>query len=183
MSETNILYQKEGFIFTKKVTNNYNISFTIQNNNIILSKIIDFHLVKLIYDLNPDIYEKINIQPINENEVKINFLMKHLFEDLGLPQRFSYVYMSKVIEENCIQFISQSIKNERPHGMPSDAELLPIQNMNCNCAVVNNHEIQFSCNIIFDNTMVVPPIAEKLVGIIIYKIFNRVKQFIENIRM
>lgn len=183
MSETNILYQKEGFTIIKKATNNYNLSFTMQNNNIILSKIIDFNLVKLIYDLNSDIYEKINIQHINENEVKINFLMKHLFEDLGLPQRFSYMYMSKVIEDNCIKFISQTIKNERPDGMPCDSELLPIQNMDCNCKIIDNHVIQFSCNIVFDSIMIVPPIAEKMVGLILYKIFYRVKQFIENIRM
>ena len=45
------LYSKEGFRFVKNENNNYNLSFEMENNHIILSKIIDFNLVKLIYDL------------------------------------------------------------------------------------------------------------------------------------
>ena len=59
------LYSKEGFVFTKNEKNNYSLSFEMVNKNIILSKIIDFNLVKLIYDLNSDIYEKINLNIIN----------------------------------------------------------------------------------------------------------------------
>lgn len=183
MTEPHILYSKEGFTFTKNTKNNYSLSFVIQNNNIILSKIIDFNLVKLIYDLNHDIYEKVDILKINDDEAIVNLLMKHLFEDLGLPQRFSYVLMKRIVENDCIKFISHSIKDKRPEGMPPDAELMPVQNMNCECNIINPHKMQFTCIIIFDNTMTVPPVAEKLVGLIIYKIFNRVKQFIENVRM
>lgn len=177
------LYSKEGFKFCKNEKNNYSLSFVMQNNNIILSKIIDFNLVKLIYDLNPDIYEKVNLQIINENEAISNLLMKPLFEDIGMPQRFSYIYMTKTIGENYIKFISESIKDKRPDNMPEKAELLPIKNINCNCDIITNHKIVFTCNVIFENTMVVLPVSEKIVGLIIYKIFNRVKQFIENVRM
>ena len=46
------LYSKEGFTFIKNEKNNYILTFEMENNHIILSKIIDFNLVKLIYDLN-----------------------------------------------------------------------------------------------------------------------------------
>lgn len=177
------IYSKEGFVFKKNEQNNYSLFFHIENNYIILSKIIDFNLVKLIYDLNNDIYEKVNLHIINENEANINLLMKHLFEDLGLPQRFSYLHLKKINRENNITFESQTIRSERPEGMPVDAELMPIRNMICNFNIITPHNIQFICNIQFENTMTVPPIAEKLVGLILYKIFNRVKQFIENIRI
>jgi hypothetical protein len=72
MSNSNILYSKEGFIFTKNDKNDYTLSFSMQNNSIVLSKIIDFKLIKLIYDLNGDIYEKINMNIINENEAIAN---------------------------------------------------------------------------------------------------------------
>ena len=183
MTEPNILYSKEGFIFTKNVKNNYSITFQIENNNIILSKIIDFNLIKLIYDLNNDIYEKCKLQIINENEAIINLLMKHLFEELGLPQRFSYLHIKRIVSENNITFMSESIKSERPPDMPPDAELMNIKNMIINCDNITPHKINFTCNIFFENTMVVPAISEKLVGLILYKIFNRVKQFIENIRV
>jgi len=177
------LYSKEGFTFVKNEKNNYSLTFQMENNNIILAKIIDFNLVKLIYDLNSDIYEKVKLEIINENEATINLLMKHLFEEIGLPQRFSYLSMKKTVGENNIKFIAQSIKSERPEGMPDDAELMPLENMICNCVIITPHKIKFMCNILFEPIMNIPQVAEKLVGLILYKIFNRVKQFIENVRM
>ena len=177
------LYSKEGFAFVKNIKNNYSLTFQMENNHIILAKIIDFNLVKLIYDLNSDIYEKVNLNIINDNEAIIILLMKHLFEELGLPQRFSYLHLKKTVGENNIKFVSQSIKSERPLDMPPDAELMPIQNMTCDCDIITPHKIKFTCNILFEPIMNIPPVAEKLVGLILYKIFNRVKQFIENVRM
>ena len=177
------LYSKEGFVFTKNEKNSYSLSFEMENKDMILSKIVDFNLVKLIYDLNNDIYEKVNLKIINENEATINLLMKHLFEDLGLPQRFSYVHVKKIYYENRITFESQTINSERPEGMPTDAELMPIRKMVSNCDIITPHKIRFTFIILFENHMIVPPVAEKLVGLILYKIFNRVKQFIENVRM
>ena len=77
MTSSNVLYSKEGFIFTKNDKNDYTLSFSMQNNSIVLSKIIDFNLIKLIYDLNGDIYEKININIINENEAIANLLINY----------------------------------------------------------------------------------------------------------
>jgi len=183
MTEPIILYSKEGFIFKKNEKNNYNLSFKMENDHIIIPKIIDFNLVKLIYDLNNDIYEKVNLHVINETEAILNLLMMNLFEDLGLPQRFSYVHIKKYTEKNNIKFVSQTIKGERPEGMPIDAELMSIQNMICNCNIITNHKIDFSFEIIFENTTIIPTVAEKMVGLILFKIFKRVKQFIENVRM
>lgn len=177
------LYSKEGFVFKRNQKNNYSLCFEMENNHMMLSKIIDFNLVKLIYDLNSDIYEKVNFKIINENEAIINLLMKHLFEDLGLPQRFSYLHIKKISQENNITFESQTIKSERPEGMPTDSELMPIQNMICSCDIITPNKIQFTCNILFESKMNVPSVAEKLVGLILYKIFYRVKQFIENVRI
>jgi hypothetical protein len=183
MDSENILFDKDGFRFVCVKKNNYKLEFNMENKNIILSKIIDFSLIKLIYDLNPDVYETVNIQRVNENEAIVTFLMKHLFEDLGLPQRFSHIHMIKSIEERSISFNSYSIKNRRPKDMPEDAELMAIQHLNCTCTIISDHKIDFSVTVMFDSNMNVPAFAEKLVGMILNKIFKRVKQFIENVRM
>jgi hypothetical protein len=183
MTEITTLYLKDGFLFVRNEKNNYDLSFQIDNDSIILEKILEFNLVKLIYDLNSDIYEKVNVEIINEDEAVANLLMKHLFEELGLPQRFSYLHIRKMVGVNNIKFVSQTIKSGKPEGMPLDAELMPIESMICNCDIITPHKIQFTCNVLFEPIMNVPHIAEKLVGIILYKIFKRVKQFIENVRM
>ena len=87
------LFDKDGFKFSCVKKNHYSLTFTMENNKIVLSKIIDFNLIKLIYDLNPDVYEKVNIETLNNDEVNLTLLMKHFFEDLGLPQRYSFIHM------------------------------------------------------------------------------------------
>jgi len=64
------LFDKDGFQFSRVKKNNYKIAFFMENSNIILSKIIDFNLIKLIYDLNGDVYEKVSIEQLNENEFR-----------------------------------------------------------------------------------------------------------------
>jgi len=177
------IFEKDGLRFLKIKKNFYNLLFTMENRNIILEKIIDFNLVNIIYELNKDIYEKMNLTKINDNEIIVNFLMKHFFEDIGLPQRFSYLHIKKTIENGIITFESQTIKSERPPDMPVDSELLNIEKIIIMCNIVSPHSIVFSTNVIFDDNVNIPPFAEKMVGIIINKIFKRVKQFIENTRI
>ena len=177
------LFDKDGFKFSCLKKNHYSLTFIMENNKIVLSKIIDFNLIKLIYDLNPDVYEKVNIEALNNDEIILTLLMKHFFEDLGLPQRYSFIHMKKVDEECKINFIAQSIKSHKPEGMPEDAELMALQNMIAICDIITPHKVNFSFNVIFDGEMNFPPFAEKMVGMILHKIFKRVKQFIENVRL
>jgi hypothetical protein len=181
MDSEDILFDKEGLKFVKVKKNHYKLNFSMENKNIMISKIIDFNLIKLIYDLNSDIYEKVHIETLNENQVVTTLLIKHLFEDLGLPQRFSYNHISKFVEERRITFLSKSIKSQRPEGVPNDAELMAIEDMTIICDIITNHKAVFSLNILFDSELNVPAFVEKIVGVIVGKIFKRVKQFIENV--
>ncbi|MFY7729924.1 MAG: hypothetical protein ACOVRN_10430 [Flavobacterium sp.] len=183
MTELEILYAKEGFTFAKHATNQYSLRFAITNDHMVLTKIVDFPLIKLIYDLNTDIYEYAHLTVINEQEATINLLMRHLFEDLGLPQRFSYLHVKKTAIDQCIQFTCTTIRSERPAQMPPDAELMPIQTMSCICRGYTNHRMECEMRVHFDDSMRVPAVAEKMVGMILFKIFKRVKQFIEDVRI
>jgi len=183
MNTETILFDKDEFKFSRICKNHYKQTFSIENKNINVSKIIDFTLIKLMYDLNKDVYEKSNIEKINDNEVNVTLLMKHYFEDIGLPQRFSFVNMKKIIEEKKIIFYSQSIKSVRPPDMPEGSLPISIKNMICVCDIISPHNIDFSLNIYFDDSMIVPSFIEKIIGMISNKIFKRVKQFIENVRL
>ena len=175
------LYEKEAFIFSRIKKNNYKMEFCMENKNIVLSKIIDFNLIKLIYNLNPDIYEKVELEIINDNEALATILMKNLFEELGFPQKFSYLEMKREIDNNKIIFISKSIQSDRPINIPIDAESMAVENMISVCDIITPHKINFSFNIKFENNIIIPSFMEKMVGIILHKIFKRVKQFIENV--
>jgi hypothetical protein len=183
MAEIEVLLNKEGLQFSRVQEKHYRLTFSMENPNIILSNIIDFNLIKLIYDLNVDIYEKVILDKINDNEAIATLLIKHFFEDIGLPQRFSFLHIKKFVEESRIIFVSQSIRSHKPEGMPEEAELMAINDLTSVCDIITPHKINFSFNIIFDPIMNIPPFAEKVVGLILFKIFKRVKQFIENVRL
>jgi hypothetical protein len=183
MEEEQIISNKEGLVFSKIKKNNYKLSFPLENKNIDLSKIVDFSLIQLIYNLNSDVYETVRLEKLNDNEAIATLVMKHFFEDLGLPQRFSYVHIQKFIEKDRISFRSQSIQSHRPEGIPEDAELMSIKELISICDIVNPHQINNSFVIMFDDVMYIPPFVEKLVALILNKMFKRVKQFIENIRL
>ena len=49
MNNETILLEKDGFKFYKTKDNEYYSNFCLNNTNIILSQIIDFNLMKLVY--------------------------------------------------------------------------------------------------------------------------------------
>ena len=178
-----ILFNKEGFIFSRIKKNHYKLEFTMENNNINIPKIIDFNLVKLIYDLNPDVYEKTDIKIINKYEAVFTALLKHFGEDLGLPQNYSFLNMKLINEEKRIIIKSQSIYSYKPEWIPSDAELMKIDELKSICNIITPHNVAFTCLVTFNPESNIPTFAEKMVGVILFKIFKRVKQFIENVRI
>ena len=178
-----ILFNKDGFTFTRKSEHHYEVNLSMTNNNILLDKLVDFGLMKLIYDLNPDIYIKSSIEKLSENEAIVTLLLKHLFEDIGLPQKYSYVHMTKKVEQNKVTFISKSIHSHRPEGIPENAELMSIDNLECICDIETPHKINFTFEVIFDKKRRTPPFfVQKMLGNIMNKIFKRVKLFIESLQ-
>ena len=178
-----VVLEKDGMKFKRLEKNKYNLSYSIENNNIILLSIINFDLIKLIYELNPDIYEKVNLIKNNDNQANITLLMKHFFNDLGIPQKYSHMQITKYISDKKINFIGSSIISEKPSYIPNDVELMQIESLNITCTSITPHKIIFNCAISFHNSITIPPFIEKMIGMIVSKVFNRVKMFIENIKV
>ena len=153
----------------------------MENKNILLANVVNFDLIKLIYELNGDIYETVDIKNTSDNEATVVLVMKHLFEDLGLPQRYSYLHMTKIVNNNEIIFRSQSIYSERPENIPKDSELMALKESIGTCKIISPHKITFSFAVVFEDYVKIPQFAEKMIGLILNKIFKRVKQFIENV--
>jgi len=183
MEKEHLIFKKESLQFIRLDKNKYKLTFLMENKNILISSIIDFTLIKLICELNSDIYEKYSIENINNNEIICTLLMKNFFEDLGFLQNYSHLHIQKFYEEKKVIFKSHSIHSEKPDTIPDDAELLSIKEMTNICEIITPHIIHFSFYINFEQNVNIPNFAEKMVGIVLNKIFNRVKQFIENITL
>ena len=177
-----IIYEKDGFKFEKLKNNAFNISFDVENIKLDLPSLINFDLVKLIYELNSDIYISSNLEKIpDSNAAIVTLLMNHFFADLGLPQRYSHIYMTQETQEKQIVFNACSIYTcPKPNGIPDEAQLMPIKYMIITCDIITQNKVDFKCSIVFDDELRIPPFAEKVIGLMIHKIFTRVKKFINN---
>ena len=179
--EEKIIFEKKGFKFFKK-DSNYCCTFSIINNNIYLPSIISFELIKIIHSLNPDISESIELDKISDNEINCLIIIKNLFQDLGLPQKYGYLNIKKVINNNKILFHAFPKNMDFEYKkLPASCESVKIHSIKCICEIITNHELNFTFDIYLQDNFYIPPFLEKMIGLISHKLFNRVKQFIENI--
>jgi hypothetical protein len=169
---------KKGIKFQKINKNTYNISFLLENKNCVLSSLVDFELMNLMYKLNSDVYESIEIEKISESESNITLILKKVFYDF-LPQKYAYLNIKKSISNNTITFHSEIIKNSKPKCVNESLEPVNIDTILNTFEIVDNHKIIFDCNLIFNDNIQVPAIFDKLFAALINKMFLRFKQFIE----
>ena len=183
--KSNILMDKRGMKIVKLTNNEYTVTCAIQNNQFILPSIINFDMVKLIFDLNPDIYEKAILKKNAAlDNATICSLMKDIYSDLGIPQScicmtVEMVKLSDVIKFKCDPLVNKTTPAEFS-GVP-DLYLLPIKNLIIDCNILTNHHIEINCKIKVDDDVEIEAFIEKMVITIMHKIFIRLKQFIENL--
>ena len=177
--ENSVIVNKDGFQFSKQGTNQYNAGFTLENNKIRIPAIINIDFVKVIYDLSPDLFESVSLAKINESEAMLTLLVKPLFEDLGVSQKFIYLHIRRMQTKSSIIFESQTIHSQRPDKIPEDAELVNICMLTNEFTIHSNHKVVVSNKIVLDDDIVIPPFVDKIVGTLLAKVFKRVKQFIE----
>ena len=89
----------------------------------------------------------------------------------------------KTTTEKGVNFVGSSIFSEKPSCIPNDVELLPIDNLDIECTMSSPHKVNLNCIIVFNNALIIPAFIEKVIGIIVNKIFSRIKKFIENIKV
>ena len=180
---------KNDFQMDKLNSGEYNIKFHLENNKIHLDNIIDFYLIKLLYELNQDIYEKIDLKILNDTQGTLLAINKHLFQDLGISQKYSCLKITKkILGTSKIIFDLQTIKTNPhtdsiTHLIPEKAERLPIEQFIIVCNIINQHKVEFVIDFKIDIDIIeLPDFVENALCKIFIKMFKRVKQFIENIQ-
>jgi len=134
-----------------------------------------------MYDLSPDIFESVKFVKSNEDEAIITLLIKHLFQEIGLPQKYLYLHMKRTESAASVVFEAVTIDQKRPDNIPDDAELLVLSRMVNACEIISPNSIKLLHTIVLDEGHTIQPYVEKFIGTILSKIFKRLKQFIENV--
>lgn len=179
-SKSNIIMKKDGFSFEKLDNKCYYTTFDIKIKNLNLSDIINFDLIKVLYDLNPDIYDLVEIEKINENEANIIILMKHLFKDLGLPQKYSYLNIKFIKNHRFFKFESKPIKRSKPSQVPISAEVVDFERIDTICEFINNNHVIVKNYTYIGSVTNNMSYFDKIAASITFKIITRLINFISN---
>jgi len=179
-SKSNVIMKREGFSFEKLDNKCYYTTFDIKNSNLNLYDIINFDLIKVLYDLNPDIFDLVEIEKINENEANLIIVMKHLFKDLGLAQKYSYLNIKLLKTNRFFKFESKPIKTSKPPQVPLSAEAVDFDRVETiGEFITNNHVIMKNYTYLgsVTNSM---SYFDKIAASITFKIITRMINFISN---
>jgi hypothetical protein len=179
-----VLLDKDGTKIVKYDKGCYTINFEFFNPNIILANVVGFDLFKLIHDLNPDICEKIEIQKIDETNALMTSLIKNFFEDLGFAQKFSCLQVKKEYIKDYFIFSFKTYSKYRPKWITDDdIELGHLDGITLICVPQNDHYMKLCCKVEYSEENDVPVFVQKTSIMMINKIINRLKQFIENVKV
>lgn len=179
-NDDSIVCNKHNIILRRnKNSKTYSLDFKLQNTNINLKNIINFKLYELIAELNKDVVEKIEvINTISDTVIDLLFVFKRFGKELGIGQK--YMVLRSIYEKNISQVRILS------HSIPYDKTIINYQLVNSNYANLavyfsSDHEanVKYTFNIDLDEEL--PSYMENIIGLLMKKIFYRVKIFIEKI--
>ena len=60
-----------------------------------------------------------------------------------MPQKYSHLHVTKIINDKQIIFRSKSIYTDRPQNIPEDAELMAMKENIGVCNIITPHKINF----------------------------------------
>ena len=160
------------------------IVFIIENNNINIYNLINFSLYKLIGELNQDILETIKIVNLTEDdsECDILFLFKSLSKELGISKKYMLIKNKKQIVDNQIIFKSYDLDVNEMGINLNGYEKIKCNNamLTINLLSLTSAQINYTFNMEINDYL--PIYMENITGLMMKKIFYKLKSFIEMIR-
>jgi hypothetical protein len=168
-----------------KQENEYLVHFHLENNQLLLNKIINLSFIKIITSLNADFIDDVVFLDSTENTATVFISLKHFYCDLGFPQFYSHIKINLSKEENEDLFFSvETIEDSPPPEIlpkHENIELLNISNAQIRCHFETPHNCQIEQKIVVNKEKyVIPEFIERSLTVILYKMFMNVKEFIES---
>ncbi len=183
--EKKIICNKHDIILKRLSPNYFSINFSCHNENYDLSKLVDFNLYTLMAKLNTDLIDKIKIYKADDKDInsrKILFLFKSLGKELGLSPKYMHLSTKYIKCDNKIVFNSVSIpkKNSSKYNK---YEKLTCNHSELAIIIENQHVLNVEYNFNIDLHEDLPIYMENMIGILMKKVFYRLKIFIEKMHL
>ena len=192
MSNKTLICKKKDINLYKILKTNeilFELDFNITNPNIIIKNVVNFKLFELMAELNKDIIEKqiiLNSDKETSNSyIDLIIIFNKFSDDLGINKHYYSTRTNKTEYDNKTIFTSNNINiNNLDKNIDIDvSNYTLIQNSNnvLEITYLNEHTIncvyKFSMNLEDE----LPSYMDNMVGLLMKKVFFRLKTFIENI--
>jgi hypothetical protein len=186
-----ILFEKNGIKIQKeKEDDKFTITFFLENEqHIAITHFVSIDFLKLVHDLNPDIFESIHIHKFSAKEKKeeanVLIIFKDLFGDIGLPQ--FYMCFNIVLSPNeggDKTFILTPLeKTADVLELKQNKVEIPLRKCTLVCKTFSEYHIEFCLQSVLSvNDLFSTSYIEKMASMLLYKLLNRVKQFIYTLK-
>ena len=174
-----VCFKENVLLKREKSCNIFLLQFNLENMNKNLHDIINLNMYNLLFNLNRDNIEKIEIKKWNSSsEVEVLFLFKPFGKDLGVKPKYMYVKTTANISDHKHVYTSIDI------DYPNTEELKNYEKVkNAISTMIVNFESDYKININyvfkFDLIQSLPIYMENILGLIMKKMFLNLKKFIE----
>ena len=173
----------------KKEDDDEDLSFTLEfdlyNDKIDLHNVVGFKLYELINAVNKDIVEDV-IFTTHPNEgkdyIESLVVLKRFGEEFGIPQKYIFSKTTMIIDDkDTVRFVAE--QKECPNNITLKDNLEPVTAGKSTLKVVVNNNTSAKVTYNFDLKLDdnVPKYMEKMPGLLMKKMFLRLKTFIENL--
>jgi len=182
-----ICFKEKMHLKRDKNNNIYLLQFYAENNKVNLYNMISLDIYNLMFTLNKDNFDKIEIYDIapvpssqesNVKEVNVFFLFKPFASDLGIKPKYMYVRVTEVCESNKKTYSCMDIDYPNPEEIKNyDKVVNTISSMVVNFESYNKINISYIFKLELSHSL--PIYMENIMGLIMKKVFLNLKQFIE----
>ena len=175
--------KKQNLFISRIKRNHYKIDMTLENHQLLMEKILNFNLVKLIFEINKSNFDVSHLEE-NENgkEADMYLLIKPLFKDLGFFQRYISLHLTQYEDNGSIQFSGVAFPEYgETHNKCKNAIATPIKEMHISSFLYNPHKMTLNVQFILEDTFEMSSLFENIFITLLKKHNLQFIKFIEKL--
>ena len=161
----------------------YEINLRVRNASTVFSKVIGVDLFTLLGALNTDVFESVNVVEKSEDgkTARVVVVYKHFGKEMGVPRKYSAFKLTRVDEAGQIRVKSTALSCPRNLVPAGHSEQISDDSAMF-CVTPDDDDrgghISYSFSVQQEG---VPAAARDLAGLLMKKVFTRLKTFLESV--
>lgn len=168
----------------KDGVSSFRIQFDVKNPHYNLNNAIGFDLFDLLGELNKDTIEESYIEKYDDTTkiVISGLIFKQIGKDFGITQKYMFSTIEKVsIEQDVFRFVLSQIDKPSSIHVPKEAESIIKSSSALDIKLVDSHHAIFVYLFSIEFAEDIPSHMDNMPGLLMKKIFFRLKHFLDNI--